>query len=220
MTAAAPTRTLSAELTTYLHMLARARRPGRLIEIRYLTGRGEMSRLFVPARRIDIAARTIASLAGGTDVYCGVLLRARYAGGRDAVADPQLVWVEIDRPDALDRLEQFEHPPPVIKTGQPVAVRELLSFGLARLQRRQFAQQVGIDGAQALDLAQLSRTHPAPAGIRRGIAQRRRLRRRGAVRNHLGLCICHSTFSKFKSDDANYRDLGRSSGIGWDLITL
>jgi hypothetical protein len=111
MTAAAPTRTLSAELTTYLHMLARARRPGRLIEIRYLTGRGEMSRLFVPARRIDIAARTIASLAGGTDVYCGVLLRARYAGGRDAVADPQLVWVEIDRPDALDRLEQFEHPP-------------------------------------------------------------------------------------------------------------
>lgn len=116
MTATATTPTSRRELAAYLHMLAGARRPGRLIEIRYLTGRSQMSRLFVPAQRIDLAARTIASLAPRTDVYCGVLLRSRHACGRDAVADPQLAWVEIDRPDALDRLARFPYAPSMIVT--------------------------------------------------------------------------------------------------------
>jgi len=113
--ATTPTCERRVELDTYLQLLAGGHIAERLIEIRYVTDRG-MSRLFVPARRVDTAARRIASLAARTDVYCGVLLRARRAGGRDAVADAQLAWVEIDRPDALDRLERFAHPPSLIVT--------------------------------------------------------------------------------------------------------
>jgi RepB DNA-primase from phage plasmid/CHC2 zinc finger len=112
----ASTREAHAEIVAYLQLIAVGRPAGRLIEIRYATGHGGMSRLFVPARRTDTAARTIASLTNRADVYCGALLRSRYAGGRDAVADPQLAWVEIDQPDALDRLAQFEPVPTLIVT--------------------------------------------------------------------------------------------------------
>jgi len=116
MTAAAPGHERRAELGAYLRLLARGHRVGRLIEIRYTTAHGGMRRLFLPARRVDTAIRTIVTLAARTDVYCGALLRTRHAGGRDAVADPQLAWVEIDRPDALERLERFAHPPTMIVT--------------------------------------------------------------------------------------------------------
>ncbi len=104
------------DLDRYLQLLAGGRPAGRLIEIRYTTGRGGMNRLFIPARRIDTAARTIASLADRADVYCGALLRSRYAGGRDAVAEPQLAWVEIDQADALERLQRFSRVPNMIVT--------------------------------------------------------------------------------------------------------
>jgi hypothetical protein len=116
MTTVLATRQRSAQLAAYLQLLAGGRPGGRLVEIRYATGRGGMGRLFVPARRTDIAARTIASLAARADVYCGALLRSRHAGGRNAVADPQLAWVEIDHADALDRLDQFHHPPSLTLT--------------------------------------------------------------------------------------------------------
>lgn len=118
-TSATPACKRTIELDTYLQLLAGGRVDERLIEIRYVTDRG-MGRLFIAARRVDIAARRIASLATRTDVYCGALLRARRAGGRDAVADAQLAWVEIDRPDALARLADFPHPPTmVITSGSP-----------------------------------------------------------------------------------------------------
>jgi hypothetical protein len=114
----APTRASDA-LGQYLEQLVGPEPAGRLLEIRYVTGSG-MGRLFVPARRLDLARRAILPLGERTDVYCGVLLRTRRAGGRDAVADSHLVWVDLDTPDALARLDRFAIPASMrVLTGTP-----------------------------------------------------------------------------------------------------
>jgi hypothetical protein len=110
------TRNPAAQLSGYLQLIAGRHPSGRFIEIRYTAGRDGMNRLFVPVRRLDTAARTIRSLVDRADVYCGALLRTRHAGGRDAVAAARLAWVEIDQPDALERLERFVHPASMIVT--------------------------------------------------------------------------------------------------------
>ena len=97
-------------LRGYLQVLAGARPAGKLIEIRYATADG-MGQLFVPARRVDGAAAAIRSLAEHHDVYVGVLLRTRRAGGRDAVAGSHLAWVDIDQPDAVQRIGEFDRMP-------------------------------------------------------------------------------------------------------------
>jgi len=102
------------QLDRYLQTIAGGRRGGELLEIRYATGHDGMRRLFVAARRLDVAARAIRALAPRTDVYCGVLLRTRRAGGRDAVTRSHLAFVEIDAGDALDRLLRFAKPPSMI----------------------------------------------------------------------------------------------------------
>jgi len=65
------------QLDRYLQTIAGGRRGGELLEIRCATGQDGMRRLFVAARRLDVAARAISALALRTDVYCGVLLRTR-----------------------------------------------------------------------------------------------------------------------------------------------
>ena len=102
------------QLDRYLRVIAAGARGSHLLEIRYGNGKGKMGRLFVAARRLDTAARAIRSLAPRTDVYCGVLLRTRRAGGRDAVTNSHLAWVEIDAVDALDRLKRFPRTPSMI----------------------------------------------------------------------------------------------------------
>ena len=101
-------------LSAYLQLLCAGHTDWRLLEIRYLTAYGRMNRRFVDAQQIDAAARSITSLAAHSDVYCGVLLRIRHAGGRDAVAPGRLAWAEIDQLDALTRLDRFVHSPTMI----------------------------------------------------------------------------------------------------------
>jgi hypothetical protein len=114
------TRSPDRQLATYLEELAGDHRGQELLEIRYATGRGTMHRRFVPTWRLHDAARAIRSLAAHADVYCGVLLRARRAGGRDAVTRSHLAFVEIDQADAIDRLNQFQRPPTMVVTsGSP-----------------------------------------------------------------------------------------------------
>jgi hypothetical protein len=102
------------QLDRYLEVLAGQHPAGNLLDIRYVLANGEMGRVFVPARRRDQAARAIHSLAFRSDVYCGVLLRSRRAGGRDAVTNSHLAFTEIDHPDALERLARFDRPPSMI----------------------------------------------------------------------------------------------------------
>jgi hypothetical protein len=101
-------------LDSYLRMLA-GRTPGaRLLEIRFALRYRDMGRLFIAAHSAPGASRLIRRLAARTDVYVGVCLRTRRAGGRDAIDRSHLAFVEIDTADALDRLRAFRHPPSAI----------------------------------------------------------------------------------------------------------
>lgn len=113
-------RTEHVPLVRYLRMLAGPQPQGRLIEVRYRAVRGRMRRLFLPATRLGDLARTIESLSERSDVYTGVLLRTRRAGGNDAVSASHLLWVELDRADAVDRLGDLPLPPTMtIASGSP-----------------------------------------------------------------------------------------------------
>lgn len=111
MTGASPP---AQQLDRYLQTIAGDRCDDELLEIRYATSDGRMRRRFISIRRLDAAARAIRSLSSRTDVYCGVLLRSRRAGGRDAVTRSHLAFVEIDFVDALGRLQRFARTPAMI----------------------------------------------------------------------------------------------------------
>ena len=95
-------------------MLAGPAPGARLLEIRFALRYRDMGRLFIAAHSAPGASRLIRRLAARTDVYVGVCLRTRRAGGRDAIDRSHLAFVEIDTPDALDRLRAFRHPPSAI----------------------------------------------------------------------------------------------------------
>jgi hypothetical protein len=113
--------THASDLDRYLRILAGATPTGQLIEIRATTAHGGMRQTFTPATRPDLAARTITTLATNTDVYVGVLLRRRRrAGSRHACERSHLAFTEIDRPDALKRLEHYRCPPSAaVASGSP-----------------------------------------------------------------------------------------------------
>jgi hypothetical protein len=165
-------------LERYLEVLAGRHPAGNLFDIRYVHRRGEMRRLFVPARRKDQVARAIRTLAPRADVYCGVLLRSRRAGGRDAVTNSHLVFVELDQADALDRLGRFEHPASMIVTSgtaghahayfllrAPITPSEVEQAN-RRLARRLRGDPASVDGARLLRPAgTLSHKHQPPAPV-------------------------------------------------------
>jgi hypothetical protein len=97
-------------LDSYLRMLAGPAPGARLLEIRFALRYRDMGRLFIAAHSAPGASRLIRRLAARTDVYVGVCLRTRRAGGRDAIDRSHLAFVEIDTQDALDRLRAFPHP--------------------------------------------------------------------------------------------------------------
>ena len=101
-------------LDSYLRMLAGPSPDARLLEIRFVLRYRDMGRLFIAAHSAPGASRLIRRLAARTDVYVGACLRTRRAGGRDAIDRSHLAFVEIDAPDALDRLRAFRHPPSMI----------------------------------------------------------------------------------------------------------
>jgi len=101
------------DLDRYLSILAGDDPARRLIEIRSTTPDG-MRQTFTPATRPELAAKTITRLAARTDVYVGVLLRRRRHGGRDACERSHLAFIEIDQPDAAERLAQHQCPPTMI----------------------------------------------------------------------------------------------------------
>jgi RepB DNA-primase from phage plasmid len=107
-------------LDQYLRMLAGPAPGARLLEIRFALRHRDMGRVFIAARGAVGASRFIRRVARRTDVYIGVSLRGRAAGGRDAVHVAHLVYVEIDSADADRELASFAHPPTlVIASGTP-----------------------------------------------------------------------------------------------------
>jgi RepB DNA-primase from phage plasmid/CHC2 zinc finger len=109
----------ASDLHRYLHILAGANPAGRLIEIRSATAHGGMRQTFTPATRTELAARTITTLAASADVYVGVLLRHRRAGGRHACERSHLAFIETDDPSAIERLKRFAHQPTMTISSSP-----------------------------------------------------------------------------------------------------
>lgn len=108
------------DLHRYLRMLAGINPAGRLIEIRSATPDGGMRQTFTAATSPDLAARAITTLGASTDVYIGVVLRRRRAGGRDACERSHLAFIEIDASDAVERLARYRCPPTaVVLSGSP-----------------------------------------------------------------------------------------------------
>jgi hypothetical protein len=112
MTTAAPSKAAAdaQALDSYLRMLAGSAPGARLLEIRFALRHRDMGRLFIAAHSAPGASRLIRRIAARTDVYVGVCLRNRRAGGRNAIDQAHLAFVEIDAHDALDRLRAFQHP--------------------------------------------------------------------------------------------------------------
>jgi hypothetical protein len=106
----------AAQLDAYLRVIAGPRPGAGLLEIRFALRHRDMGRVFIAAHSAPGAARFIRRFALRTDVYVGVALRTRAAGGRDAVDRAHLAFVEIDRPDAIAQLADFKHPPTMIIT--------------------------------------------------------------------------------------------------------
>jgi hypothetical protein len=122
MTVAVPSKAAAdaRALDSYLRLLAGPAPGARLLEIRFALRHRDMGRLFIAAHSAPGASRLIQRLAVRTDVYVGVCLRSRRAGGRDAIDRAHLAFVEIDTPDALDRLRAFRHPATaIISSGSP-----------------------------------------------------------------------------------------------------
>jgi RepB DNA-primase from phage plasmid/CHC2 zinc finger len=107
------------DLDRYLRILAGASPAGRLIEIRAAVPHGGMRQTFTAATRLDLAARTITRLAASTDVYVGVLLRHRRAGGRHACERSHLAFIETDDPSAIERVKRFAHQPTMTISSSP-----------------------------------------------------------------------------------------------------
>jgi hypothetical protein len=121
MTATTPTKAARGRaLDSYLRALAGPAPGARLLEIRFALRHRDMGRLFIAAHSARGAARLIQRLGSRTDVYIGVCLRSRRAGGRGAIDRSHLAFVEIDAPDAIDRLRDFPHPPTmIVSSGSP-----------------------------------------------------------------------------------------------------
>jgi hypothetical protein len=107
-------------LDEYLRMLAGTAPGARLLEIRFALRRGDMGRLFIAAYGGPAAVRLVRRLGNRTDVYVGVCLRSRRSGGRGAIDRAHLAFVDLDKRDALDRLDAFPHPPTMtVSSGTP-----------------------------------------------------------------------------------------------------
>ena len=106
---------------TYLKMIVAAGEPAGFLDCRWRRPGGPMSRRFLAAGSLDAALQLVASLASENDVYVGVALRDNDThGGRAAVADSRLLWVESDDPRTAQRLLSFAQPPAmVVASGTP-----------------------------------------------------------------------------------------------------
>jgi hypothetical protein len=138
--------------------------------------------LFIAAHSAPGASRLIRRLAARTDVYVGVCLRTRRAGGRDAIDRSHLAFVEINTPDALDRLRGFQHPASMIVSSgsaghahayfilsAPVTVAELERAN-RRLAHALAGDLASVDAARILRLLSVGRARSGDVSPARSLA--------------------------------------------------
>jgi hypothetical protein len=93
---------------------------GSLIEVRFRSG----ERMHQSFHRVDALADVVAEIerhAGSTDVFVGVVARARRGGGRrDLVRRASALWADCDAPTAAAALRAFRPAPSIlVATGRP-----------------------------------------------------------------------------------------------------
>jgi hypothetical protein len=108
-------------LASYLGLLTGSPEPSRFLDVRWRERGGPMRRRFFACTRAQGAAQLLVRLAPHNDVYVGVALRnGQVKGGRAAISDSHLAWVESDDPRTAQLLRAFRHPPTmVIASGSP-----------------------------------------------------------------------------------------------------
>jgi RepB DNA-primase from phage plasmid/CHC2 zinc finger len=107
------------DLERYLQVLVGAEPEGRFLELRYRRAAG-MGQRFLPAVDVDAAARIARRLGASSDTYVGVALRDRPLGGRSAVTDSRVVFVEVDAEASSRLLQRTPQPPSMtVKSGTP-----------------------------------------------------------------------------------------------------
>jgi hypothetical protein len=137
-----------------------------LVEVRVRVPSG-MGQCFHRAGALERVAATIEALASRTDVFVGVVPRARCAGGRgDLIEDASVVWADCDTTAAVAALASFRPGPTIIVgsgSGQNRHAYWLLRapIDVDQLERvnRRLAVALGAD-AQSSDAARILR----PAG--------------------------------------------------------
>jgi len=149
-------------LDRYLRALTRADADRRLVEIRSRRAAG-MAQRFVAASDIERVADAIRALGARTDVYVGVLLRDRRAGGRAAISGGRVVFVEVDAAAARQLLSHAPAPPSiVVASGTPGHLHaywllgERASIEQIEAANRKLCHRVGGDRA-SVDCARILR---------------------------------------------------------------
>jgi hypothetical protein len=138
-----------------------------------------MGQCFHRVAALERVAATITALASRTEVYVGVVPRARYAGGReDLVHHASVLWVDCDTIEAITSLASFRPRPAMIVasgSGHNRHAYWLLRepIGIDRLERvnRRLAVVLGAD-VRSSDAARilrpagsLNRKHSPPAPV-------------------------------------------------------
>jgi hypothetical protein len=129
-------------------------------------------RTLAPAVRQEFVAVTTPSVAAsrlevlrdsGADVAYGAALRKCKSGRNADVATVNILWLDLDEPDALERLAEFEPQPSIIAATKTLGhghavwqLREPLSGALARRANARLAHALGGDPA-ACDAARVLR---------------------------------------------------------------
>jgi hypothetical protein len=152
--------------------------PGSLVEVRFRLGPG-MGQRFLRAERLGQVADRIASLAASTDVFVGVIARARRGGSRhDLVERAAVVWVDCDDRASVAALARFRPPPNIVVASsesnrhaywlldEPVGIEEI------ELVNHRLALALGADlhcgdGARIMRPAgSTNRKHSPPTAVR------------------------------------------------------
>jgi hypothetical protein len=138
-----------------------------------------MQQRFHPAGQLDVVADTILARSAVSDVFVGVVPRARRSGGRaDLIADWNVVWADCDDAESVLALERFRPAPSMVVAssndhrhgywflGEPLALQRIESIN-RRLAVALGADQRSADAARILrPVGALNRKHSPPASVR------------------------------------------------------
>ncbi|HWX98101.1 MAG TPA: DNA-primase RepB domain-containing protein [Solirubrobacteraceae bacterium] len=167
-----------AALERYLRALYQCAPTAAWVEVRVRRAT-RMQQSFHPAGKLDVVAGTILARSAVSDVFVGVVPRARRSGGRtDLIADWNVVWADCDDAGSVLALERLRPAPSMVVAssdehrhaywflGEPLALERIESIN-RRLAAALGADRRSADAARILrPVGALNRKHSPPASVR------------------------------------------------------